>query len=156
MEFEKVKISKYLKGLSRDNQRPTTKLASYRTQMATYRSEMAKARSHMANERTHLAYFRTSMSLMTFGITLNRFSIFLREQNTNLTRDFLHQVELVGLMMVILGIGILCSSLFRFHQIYKEIEMNTFFQPKFFISIISIVVILASTLSAVWMVMSRS
>jgi putative membrane protein len=157
MEFEKVEIPKKLKNRlsEEDLSEPSTQLATYRTRIATYRTDMSKARSHMANERTHLAYFRTSMSLMTFGITINRFSIFIRENNKNLAVNLFYQGEIVGLSMVILGMALLCTSLYRFRRINKEIESNTFVQPKFFITILSIVIIVISSLSAAWMILSR-
>lgn len=117
-------------------------------------SNLANARTHMANERTHLAYLRTSLSLITFGITLNRFSIFLRSNKTHphlQVHGPLYQSELVGIMMVAVGIIILCWALFRYIQVTKEIESDTYSSPKKALIIITAIILILGGFSTAWM-----
>lgn len=117
-------------------------------------SNLANARTHMANERTHLAYLRTSLSLITFGITLNRFSIFLRTNRTHPHPHIhgpLYQSELVGILMVAVGIIILCWALFRYVQVTKEIESDTYSSPKTALVIITVIILILGGFSTGWM-----
>lgn len=117
-------------------------------------SNLANARTHMANERTHLAYLRTSLSLITFGITLNRFSIFLRANKARphpKVHGPLYQSELVGIMMVALGILILCWALYRYVQVTKEIESDTYSSPKMAMIVLTAIILILGGFSTAWM-----
>lgn len=132
------------------------RLSTHRTEMSEHRTVLSDARSHMSNERTHLSYLRTSLSLMTFGITLNRFSIYLRENKfTTIHHGLLHQTEYVGLGIVVLGIIILVWALYRFKNVSRAIENNTYSSPNLAITILTLTIITLGAITAVWLLIYR-
>lgn len=133
----------------------TPRPAPSSNEMAAERTDLAGLRSHLANERTHLAYLRTTVSLIGFGITLNRFSIYL-QQNDRLTTHhtgLLRDTGNVGLGMVVIGLGLLVWSLYRFWAVSKDIEQNRFVPHYKTTMVISLGLLLAGGLSAVWLFM---
>lgn len=105
----------------------STKLAMYRTRLSVYRTGVSNLRSHLANERTHLAYLRTTVSLIGFGITLNRFSIFLIQQGQEpVKRALLRDTGNAGIGMVLLGLGLLAWSLYRYWRVGEDIERGEY------------------------------
>jgi putative membrane protein len=138
----------------------STQLAVDRTDLASHRTSMANVRSHMANERTHLAYLRTALSLLTFGITLNRFSIYIRENkplsvSSPHSLERLYETEFVGIGMVVIGISILIWALFRYRQMEREVESDTYASPMASLMVLSLSIVFLGGLSAAWMILSR-
>jgi putative membrane protein len=100
---------------------------------------------HLANERTHLAWLRTSIALVSFGVTLNRFSLYLTQQNktpASSSRWALADVAHVGISMVVLGLVLLLYAAFRYEQVGREIERQTYHPHRRAILVITIAIIL--------------
>jgi putative membrane protein len=112
----------------------------------------------MANERTHLAQLRTAVSLMSFGITLNRFGIYLEQSNRTPARppphvfSSLHDVENIGIGMVVLGVIMLAWSYWRYNEVRHQLDAQRFTEPRMGILLLTGLVILMGAGSAVWMI----
>lgn len=121
--------------------------------LALERTNLAMTRSHLANERTHLAYLRTTVSLIGFGITLNRFSIYL-QQNELMTPQrigLLRDTGTIGKGMVLVGLGLLLWSVYRFWATSLDIQHDRFVPRYNAVFVISLCLLLAGGLTALWL-----
>ena len=69
---------------------------------------LAIERTHLANERTLLAYFRTFIILVSSGIAIIKL-------------DFLNEINLLGIVLLIIAPVTLLFGLFRFLSMKKRI-----------------------------------
>ncbi len=92
-----------------------------------------RQREHQANERTFLAWLRTSIALIGFGFAIARFGLFLQELQITITkqnnsiRSFITS-QTLGLSLVIVGIIVIVLSVWRYNQVFKQIERGNY-QP---------------------------
>ncbi|HBB35972.1 MAG TPA: hypothetical protein DDZ80_30140 [Cyanobacteria bacterium UBA8803] len=92
-----------------------------------------RQREHQANERTFLAWLRTSIALIGFGFALARFGLFLRQLEITVTQQplptssFINSQSL-GIGLVLVGILIIILSVWRYNQVFWQIERNDY-QP---------------------------
>jgi len=130
----------------------STKLAIYRTRLSVYRTGVSNLRSHLANERTHLSYLRTTVSLIGFGITLNRFSIYLIQQEHESARlGLLRDTGNAGLGMVLLGLGLLLWSIYRYWRVGEDIERGDYVARQRGTLIASLGLLLLGGITALWL-----
>lgn len=92
-----------------------------------------RLREHQANERTFLAWLRTSISLIGFGFAIARFGLFLRQLESSFTGESndIHSLinsQNIGLMLVIAGLILIGLAVWRYNQVFREIE-NSNYQP---------------------------
>lgn len=111
-----------------------------------------RQRDHQANERTFLAWLRTAVSLIAFGFAIARFGLFTRQLETAFTNQSpsVHPVfnsENLGLILVICGIGSMAVSIWRYNQVYWQIERQEFRPDRLVIWIMSAIVMALGVLS---------
>jgi putative membrane protein len=96
-------------------------------------SKIDRQREHQANERTFLAWLRTSIALIGFGLTISRFGLFLHELQANLTsqnsstHSFISS-QTIGVSLVIVGILVIILAVWRYNQVFQQIEQANY-QP---------------------------
>jgi inner membrane protein YidH len=88
---------------------------------------------HAANERTFLAWVRTAIAVMAFGFLVERFDLFLRFATPNLAKDPIsaHRewfANIAGMAFLLLGIGMIAISAWRYFRTAREIEAEEEFQ----------------------------
>jgi putative membrane protein len=93
--------------------------------------EIDRQREHQANERTFLAWMRTSIALIGFGFALARFGLFLRELETAVSKEVtpthsLMSYQTLGLGLVIVGIFVIVLSVWRYNQVFWQIERGDY------------------------------
>jgi putative membrane protein len=94
-------------------------------------SQIDRQREHQANERTFLAWLRTSVALIGFGFALARFGLFLRQLETGLSQQSLPAQSFInsqslGISLVIVGIIIILLSVWRYNQVFWQIEQANY------------------------------
>lgn len=85
--------------------------------LARERTELSKERSRLANERTFLAWIRTGLASVGGGLAIAHFLTF---------HDATHQIlaEVVGCILVILGIVIFGLSFFDYRSSYQKLHVK--------------------------------
>lgn len=113
-----------------------------------------RQREHQANERTFLAWLRTSISLIGFGFAIARFGLFIRQLNFTLTQQQQETVphrffssENLGISLVIFGILTLLLAVWRYNQVFWQIEQGNYQPSRFTVWVMSGVVIIFGILS---------
>lgn len=111
-----------------------------------------RQREHQANERTFLAWLRTSIALIGFGFAIARFGLFLRELQTRLTDQFVpsHSVissQSIGLGLVIVGIVVIVLAVWRYNQVFWQIEQSNYQPSRLMVWVTAVIVILLGLLS---------
>src|SRR3954447_14754965 len=89
---------------------------------------------HLANERTFLAWIRTSIAFMGFGFVIVKFALFIRQISLVLG----NKVPIpgkgnsanIGVIMVALGAILATLAFFRYLDIEKQLNNNSFFPSK--------------------------
>ena len=80
---------------------------------------------HAANERTFLAWVRTAVALIGFGVVMERFDVLVRDTLTEaqdaVTSSWYITAEIVGLVMILLGVVVLGLATHKFHQQKRQI-----------------------------------
>ena len=105
---------------------------------------------HMANERTFLAWVRTSIGLTAFGFVVEKFAFFIKKLSyflgapdayANVTSS-LGYSSIFGIILVGMGgvMGVL--SFFRFKQVQKQIDQNTY-RPSLILDIMAVLLVFA-------------
>jgi len=105
-----------------------------------------RQREHQANERTFLAWLRTSIALISFGIAIARFGIFLRQLNVAITQQEaqvnpLTNSENLGLALVISGILTIVLAVWRYNQVFWQIERGNYKPSRLIVWIMTGIVI---------------
>ncbi len=96
-------------------------------------TKIDRQREHQANERTFLAWLRTSVALIGFGFAIARFGLFLHELQTRLnvqgkpTYSYINSQSL-GVGLVIIGILFIILAVWRYNQVFWQIEQANY-QP---------------------------
>ncbi|AFY65499.1 YidH family protein [Geitlerinema sp. PCC 7407] len=88
-----------------------------------------RQREHQANERTFLAWLRTSIALIGFGFAIARFGIFLRQLRATLAPDTgvpAAGTELLGMLLVIAGVGLVLFAAWHYNQVFWQIERGQY------------------------------
>ncbi|MBW4597236.1 MAG: DUF202 domain-containing protein [Brasilonema angustatum HA4187-MV1] len=113
-----------------------------------------RQREHQANERTFLAWLRTSISLIGFGFAIARFGLFIRQLNFSLTQQQHEPAphpfftsENLGICLVIFGILTLLLAVWRYNQVFSQIEEGNYQPSKFTVWVMAGVVIIFGILS---------
>lgn len=120
-------------------------------------SEMPKIdrqREHQANERTFLAWLRTSIALIGFGFAIARFGLFIRQLNFTLTHQLEEPAphrfftsENLGISLVIFGIITLLLAVWRYNQVFWQIEQGNYQPSRFTVWVMTGVVVIFGILS---------
>ncbi len=111
-----------------------------------------RQREHQANERTFLAWLRTSIALIGFGFAIARFGLFLRQlesafrQQNTASPSFINSQNL-GLSLVLVGILIIALSVWRYNQVFRQIETSNYQPNRLMVWLTAIVVALVGILS---------
>jgi putative membrane protein len=115
-------------------------------------SKIDRQREHQANERTFLAWLRTSIALIGFGLTISRFGLFLHElqshitNQSNLTHSFISS-QSIGISLVIVGIIIIILAVWRYNQVFLQIEQANYQPNRLMVWITAAIVIILGLLS---------
>lgn len=111
-----------------------------------------RQREHQANERTFLAWLRTSLALIGFGFAIARFSLFLRQLQTAFTQQdasprSLFNSENLGASLVVFGILTIVLAVWRYNQVFQQIERGDYRPNRLAVWILTAIVIILGTLS---------
>ncbi|RUT09944.1 membrane protein [Dulcicalothrix desertica PCC 7102] len=104
-----------------------------------------RIREHQANERTFLAWMRTSIALIGFGFAIARFGLFLRQLNAATTQQtpIPHPVfnsENLGISLVVLGIATIAFAVWRYDQIFQQIQREDYKPNRIMVWVLAIVI----------------
>lgn len=118
----------------------------------TRESKIDRQREHQANERTFLAWLRTSIALIGFGFALARFGLFLRQLETAVTPEITptHSFissENLGVGLVIVGIIIIVFAVWRYNQVFWQIERGDYRPSRLLVWVTAGIVICLGILS---------
>lgn len=122
-----------------------------KSQKATI-SKIDRQREHQANERTFLAWLRTSIALIGFGFALARFGLFLRQLETSVakqaspTHSFISSQSL-GVGLVFVGIIIIIFALWRYNQVFRQIEQGDYQPSRLLVWVTAAIAIMLGILS---------
>ena len=114
--------------------------------------EIDRQREHQANERTFLAWLRTSIALIGFGFALARFGLFLRQLETAVTQEVIPTYSLIsyqtlGVGLVIVGIFVIVLSVWRYNQVFWQIERADYRPSRLLVWLTAGIVIILGLLS---------
>jgi putative membrane protein len=115
-------------------------------------SNIDRQREHQANERTFLAWLRTSIALIGFGFAIARFGLFLHELQSRLgtqnnsTHSFIRS-QTLGIGLVIVGIIIIVLAVWRYNQVFWQIEQGNYQPNRLMVWLTAAIVILLGLLS---------
>ncbi|MGB5962989.1 MAG: DUF202 domain-containing protein [Coleofasciculaceae cyanobacterium] len=115
-------------------------------------SKIDRQREHQANERTFLAWLRTSIALIGFGLTISRFGLFLHElevnlsSQNNLTHSFISS-QTIGVSLVVVGIMVIILAVWRYNQVFRQIEQANYQPNRLMVWITASIVIILGLLS---------
>ncbi len=118
----------------------------------TKNTDPNRQRDHQANERTFLAWLRTAVSLIAFGFAIARFGLFTRQLEAAFTNKSpsihpLFNSENLGLVLVVCGIGSMAVAIWRYNQVYQQIEQQDFRPDRFVVWVMSAIVMALGVLS---------
>ena len=111
---------------------------------------------HLANERTFLAWIRTSIALMGFGFVIVKFALFIRQISVALgTKAAIPgkgYSAIIGVFMVALGAIMAALAFFRYLNIEKQLNNNSFFPSKWLSALVTISIVIGSILLVLYLV----
>jgi putative membrane protein len=115
-------------------------------------SNIDRQREHQANERTFLAWLRTSISLIGFGFAITRFGLFLRElqirlSNQDIPTHSLISSQSLGVGLVSVGIIIIVLAVWRYNQVFWQIERGNYQPNRLMVWVTAAIVIFLGLLS---------
>lgn len=115
-------------------------------------SKIDRQREHQANERTFLAWLRTSIALIGFGLTISRFGVFLHELELKLDSQdkITHSVissQTISVSLVVVGILVIILAVWRYNQVFQQIEQANYQPNRLMVWITGSVVIILGLLS---------
>ena len=104
----------------------------------------------MANERTFLAWIRTSIGLIAFGFVVEKFSFFIKKLSYFLGKpdaaaemaSSLGYSSIFGIVLVGMGGVMGVMAFFRFKQVRREIEDDTY-RPSLLLDVMAAILIFA-------------
>lgn len=110
---------------------------------------------HLANERTFLAWIRTSIALMGFGFVIVKFAVFVRqiqfmvgETNVPLNKGFSAEI---GLIMVIIGAAVTTLAYWRYRNIEKQLNNETYFPSQWLSVLVTLSIIIGSIFLVIYL-----
>jgi putative membrane protein len=111
-----------------------------------------RQREHQANERTFLAWLRTAIALIGFGLAIARFGLFLRELQTavieeSLAARSLFSYQTLGIALVITGLMVIILSVWRYNQVFWQIEQAKYRPSRLMVWLTAGVVLILGLLS---------
>ncbi|AFZ20475.1 YidH family protein [Allocoleopsis franciscana] len=114
--------------------------------------EIDHQREHQANERTFLAWLRTSIALIGFGFALARFGLFLRQLETAVTQEVIPtrsfiSYQTLGVGLVIVGIFVIVLAVWRYNQVFWQIERGDYRPSRLLVWLTAGIVIVLGLLS---------
>lgn len=115
-------------------------------------TKIDRQREHQANERTFLAWLRTSIALIGFGLTISRFGVFLHELELKLDSQdkITHSVissQTISVSLVVVGILVIILAVWRYNQVFQQIEQANYQPNRLMVWITGSVVIILGLLS---------
>lgn len=83
---------------------------------------------HLANERTFLAWIRTAVGIITLGFVVSKFGLYLRElaQSTHSIEPSSSHSEIVGFILVALGVVMVLAALLRYLRNQRLIDEESY------------------------------
>ncbi|BAZ15691.1 hypothetical protein NIES4071_75630 [Calothrix sp. NIES-4071] len=104
-----------------------------------------RIREYQANERTFLAWVRTSIAFIGFGFAIARFGLFLRQLDAATTEraPIPHPVfnsENLGISLVVLGIVTIVFAVWRYDQIYQQIQREDYQPNRIMVWVLAVVI----------------
>ncbi|WP_348800354.1 YidH family protein [Flavobacterium adhaerens] len=110
---------------------------------------------HLANERTFLAWVRTSIALMGFGFVIVKFALFLKQISIVLGEEnkipSKGNSAIIGVIMVALGSVMLMLAYFRYKNIQRLLNTNTYSPSNWLISLVTISILIGSILMVIYL-----
>lgn len=88
-----------------------------RVHLAKERTLLANERNRLANQRTFLAWVRTGLATVAGGLAIVRYLTFNTESHRIVS-------QIVGCILVLLGIGIFSVSFFDYKSSYKKLKVK--------------------------------
>jgi putative membrane protein len=118
----------------------------------TKASKVDRQREHQANERTFLAWLRTSLALIGFGFAIARFSLFLHQLQATMAQQpatvpSFFNSETLGLSLVGVGIAVIALAVWRYNQVFWQIERGDYQPNRFLVWLLAAVVMVLGSLS---------
>lgn len=110
---------------------------------------------HLANERTFLAWIRTSIALMGFGFVIVKFALFIRQISVVLGSKMANTSKgysaIIGVIMVALGAIMAILAFFRYLNIEKQLNTNSFFPSKWLTALVTLSIVFGSILLVLYL-----
>jgi putative membrane protein len=110
---------------------------------------------HLANERTFLAWIRTSIALMGFGFVIVKFALFIRQISAALGSKIAIPGKgysaSIGVIMVALGAIMATLAFFRYLNIEKQLNTNSFFPSKWLSALVTLSIVIGSILLVLYL-----
>jgi len=110
---------------------------------------------HLANERTFLAWIRTSIALMGFGFVIVKFALFIRQISVALGSKVIVSGKGysagIGVVMVALGALMAILAFFRYLNIEKHLNNNSFFPSKWLLALVTLSIVIGSILLVLYL-----
>ncbi|MEO5978751.1 MAG: DUF202 domain-containing protein [Chryseolinea sp.] len=105
---------------------------------------------HLANERTFLAWIRTSVAIMAFGFVVVKFALFVKqisfvlgEGHQGITLPNRGYSAILGIALVGLGTLMALLAFFRYKNIEKQLNSDTFYPSSTLSLLFTIAIIMA-------------
>ena len=111
---------------------------------------------HLANERTFLAWIRTSIALMGFGFVIVKFALFIRQISIALgdkvSMPGKGYSAVIGVVMVAFGAIMATLAFFRYLNIEKQLNSNSYFPSKWLSALVTLCIVIGSVLLVLYLV----
>jgi putative membrane protein len=116
---------------------------------------------HLANERTFLAWIRTSIAIMAFGFVVVKFALFVKqitlimgEKNDGLVLPNRGYSEVLGIILVVIGVLMAFFSYIRYKNIERQLLTNTYSSSSKISVLFTFAIILVGLLLIVYLISS--
>src|SRR5690242_5203519 len=110
---------------------------------------------HLANERTFLAWIRTSIALMGFGFVIVKFALFIRQVSIALGDKISTPSKgyspIIGVVMVAFGAIMATLAYLRYHNIEKQLNINSYFPSKLLSARLTVSILIGSILLVLYL-----
>ncbi len=104
----------------------------------------------LAAERTFLAWVRTGIALMGFGFVIVKFALFVQQVSHALgniqVRPGKGYSAIVGVIMVALGAVMTTLAYFRFRNISRQIEAESFYPSRWLSALLTLSIVIGALL----------
>ena len=111
---------------------------------------------HLANERTFLAWIRTSIAMMGFGFVIVKFALFIRQiaiaLGNKVSIPSKGYSATIGVVMVALGAIMATLAFFRYLDIEKQLNSNSYFPSKWLSALVTFSIVISSILLVLYLV----